>query len=68
VPSSITLTSGANSLTVTTSASASGAQVLSGAIGAAGAFTLKLGGSLPVTSATPSGTYSGTVSVTVAYN
>jgi hypothetical protein len=70
----IVLASGANNLTVTLT----GAYVLSAAaIGTtgtleatAGTDTLGIGGSIPITASTPSGTYTNTggISLTVAYN
>jgi hypothetical protein len=69
IPSSFTMSSGANSLTVTTTATASGAQVLSNSLGSAGSFpAIGVGGSFSVTSSTTSGAYSGTFAVTVNYN
>ena len=68
VPSTFTMTGGANAITVTTIPSLSGVQVLSGALGSAGSLSFDVGGSFPLTSGTPSQVYSGTFSVTVAYN
>jgi hypothetical protein len=68
VPSTFTMTGGANAITVTTNPTLSGVQVLSGAIGSAGNLSFKVGGSFPVTSSTPSQVYTGSFSVTVAYN
>ncbi|WP_310534681.1 DUF4402 domain-containing protein [Novosphingobium sp.] len=68
VPTTFTMTGGANAITVTTIPSLSGVQVLSGALGAAGSLSFDVGGSFPLTSGTPSQAYSGTFSVTVAYN
>lgn len=68
VPSTFTMTGGANAITVTTIPSLIGVQVLSGALGAAGSLSFDVGGSFPLTSGTPSQVYSGTFSVTVAYN
>ncbi len=68
VPSSFAMTSGANSLTVTTAASGSGVQTLSGTIGGAGSLAVNVGGSFPLTSVTATGLYSGTFTVSVAYN
>jgi hypothetical protein len=69
VPSSFTMTraGGAETLPVTLSASTlSGA--LSGSLGAAGSANFSVGGSLPMSSATVSGDYTGTFDVTVGYN
>lgn len=68
VPTTFTMTGGTNSITVTTIPSLSGVQVLSGALGAAGSLSFDVGGSFPLTSGTASQVYSGTFSVTVAYN
>ncbi len=68
VPGSFTLTGPAGTLTVTTIPSVSGTQVLSGTLGAAGALTVKVGGSFGLSTSTASGTYTGTISVTVQYN
>lgn len=67
IPSTFTMI-GPETLSVTTSSSASGTGVLSGALGSAGSFSFGIGGSTTVTSATPAGTYSGTFNVTVQYN
>jgi hypothetical protein len=69
VPSSFTMTrsGGAETLPVTLSASTlSGA--LSGSVGTAGSANFSVGGSLPMSSATVSGDYTGTFDVTVGYN
>jgi hypothetical protein len=69
VPSSFTMTrtGGGETLPVTLSASTlSGA--LSGSVGAAGSANFSVGGSLPMSSATVSGDYTGTFNVTVGYN
>ena len=68
VPSTFAMTSGANSLTVTTAPSVSGVQTLSGALGAQGSLAFTVGGSMPVASNTASGAYAGSFVVTVAYN
>lgn len=68
VPSTVTLSSGANSVTVTTSSTGSGSQVLSGAIGSSGTATVSVGGTLPLSSSTAAGTYTGTLTVTTQYN
>ena len=63
VPATFTITNGTTNLTVTTSSSATGTQTLTG-----GTFSLGVGGTLPVTAATTRGNYSGSVTVTLAYN
>ena len=68
VPATITMAGSGPNITVTTSATGSGVQTLSGALGAAGTLTVRVGGSFPLTSTTASGSYSGTFTVTVAYN
>lgn len=68
VDGSFILTGPAGALTVTTIPSVSGTQVLSGTLGAAGALTVKVGGSFGLTSSTTSGTYTGSFSVMVQYN
>jgi hypothetical protein len=69
VPSSFTMArvGGNETLPVTLTASAvSGA--LSGSIGAGGSANFSIGGSLPLSSTTVSGDYTGTFNVTVGYN
>ena len=68
VPTTFTMSSGASSITVTTNPTLNGVQVLSGSLGGAGSLNFNVGGSFPVTSTTPSQAYTGTFSVTVAYN
>ena len=72
IPATFSLTdSSSNSLTVTTSndmTGAAGSQALSGSLGAAGNLTVKVGGSVPVTSTTATGTYSGSFALTATYN
>lgn len=68
VPASFTMTSGANSLTVTTASTGSGVQNLSSTITNAGSLAVSVGGSFPLTSATATGAYTGTFTVSVAYN
>jgi hypothetical protein len=67
VPSSFNMTSGTNTLVVTTSQSATTA-TLSGSIGATGSQTFGVGGSFPVATNTTSGSYTGNFVVTVSYN
>ena len=61
------MTSGANTLVVTTVATAA-TGLLSGSIGSTGTATFGVGGSFPVTNATISGLYTGSLAVTIAYN
>ena len=68
VPTSFTMSATGGSVTVTTSTTASGAQVLSSTLGSAGTFGFGVGGSFPLASTTATGSYSGTFSVTVQYN
>jgi hypothetical protein len=67
VPASFVM-SGPQSMTVTTSSSVTGTPLLSGSLGSAGSFTFGVGGSAPISSTTPNGDYSGSFTVTVAYN
>lgn len=69
VPASFAITRNGNQdpITVTlTSTAASG--TLSNAFGTAGSSTFGVGGQLSLSNGTPSGSYTGTFSVTVAYN
>ena len=70
IPTSFTMTSGANTLTVTTASTGGGVQTLSGTLGNAGTppTAITVGGSFPISSTTPTGTYSGTFNITVQYN
>lgn len=65
---SFTMTGATGSITVTTNPTVSGAQVLSGALGAAATLPLQVGGSFNLSAATPAESYSGSVTVTVQYN
>lgn len=69
VPASMTMvrSGGAETILVTLTPSATGG-VLSGQPGGAGAATFGVGGELPMTDATATGSYTGNFSVTVAYN
>ena len=62
-PSSFDMTNGASTITVTLSATAFGAQTLTG-----GSLVLGAGGTMTVASTTPTGAYTGTFVSTVAYN
>lgn len=58
VPATFSMTSGANSLTVTTTNDMTGsasAQTLSGSLGSQGSLTVNVGGSVPLTATTPTG-------------
>lgn len=70
IPASFDMTSGANSLTVTTVSTGGGVQTLSSTLGNAGSppTAITVGGSFPVTSSTPTGSYTGNLTVTVQYN
>jgi hypothetical protein len=70
IPTTFTMTSGANTLTVTTASTGGGAQTLSSTLGNAGSnpTAIAVGGSFPMSSATPTGAYTGTFTVTVQYN
>jgi hypothetical protein len=68
VPASFAMTSGTNTLTVTTSNPTGATGLLSGSLGQTGSLTLGVGGSFTLTSATKSGAYSGNFVVTVQYN
>ncbi len=68
VPSSFNMTSGANTLVVTTSNPTGATGLLSGSVGSTGSLVLGVGGSFPLATNTASGAYSGSFVVTVAYN
>lgn len=71
VPATFSIANGSDTLVVTTSNNLSGsaaAQTLSNALGAAGSLVFKVGGSVPVASTSPTGLYSGTFTVSAAYN
>jgi hypothetical protein len=68
VPSTFVMTAGTKSLLVTTSSSATGTQSLSSSIGSAGSLAFTVGGAFPISTATSSGAYTGSLVVTVAYN
>ena len=67
VPSTFNMTSGTNTLVVTTTQSATSA-TLSGTIGTNGSQTFGVGGSFPLATSAVSGAYTGNFVVTVAYN
>lgn len=71
IPATFTMTSGADSLTVTTSNNLTGsasAQALSNALGAAGTLAFAVGGSVPIASTQNTGAYTGSFTVSAAYN
>jgi hypothetical protein len=65
VPGTFTMASGANTLTVTTNNTAVGITALSSP---GGAYAFYVGGGFTLTPTTPSGLYTGTFNVSVAYN
>lgn len=70
VPATFTLSSGKNTVTVTTSDDLPGgtsAQTLGRSIGSDATLSVRVGGSLPLTASTPSGTYTGSFTVTASY-
>jgi hypothetical protein len=73
VPGTFVMNSGTNTLAVTTttsfgSTSTLTTQTFTGALGAAGTFNFSVGGSFGISSATPSGAYTGNLVVSVNYN
>lgn len=68
VPSTFNMTSGNNSLTVTTTDNSGGGGRLSGAIGSASTATFGVGGTFNLNTATVSGAYTGNIAVTASYN
>ncbi|MBU6394876.1 MAG: DUF4402 domain-containing protein [Sphingomonadales bacterium] len=68
VPASVTMSGPSSStMAVTLTSSVSGSTTLSGSLGAAGSATFYVGGSFAPTATTTTGAYSGTFTVTVAY-
>lgn len=70
VPATFTLSNGTTTLTVTTSNNLPGdtsSQTLGGAIGTDATLTVGVGGTIPLTATTPSGTYTGSFTVTASY-
>ncbi len=67
VPMTVTMTSGADTMTVTLTSNGSSG-VFSGAIGTTGTATIGIGGSISVSNNQASGTYSGSFNTTIAYN
>lgn len=71
VPATFTMANGTDSLVVTTTnnlVGSAGAQTLSNAMGAAGSLVFNVGGSVPIASTTTTGAYTGTFTVSAAYN
>ena len=68
VPTEFNMTSGANSLTVTTSKNIGATVNLSNALGAGGTSVFYVGGSIPITADTVSAIYTGSFTVTASYN
>jgi len=69
MPASFAMTkTGATDLTVTLTRAPAGNVTLSGAAGATGTAALDIGGSFPISSTTVVGDYSGSFTVSVAYN
>ncbi|WP_054120431.1 DUF4402 domain-containing protein [Novosphingobium sp. AAP93] len=68
VPATVTMSGPSSStMAVTLTSSVSGSTNLSGSLGAAGSATFYVGGSFAPTATTTTGAYSGTFTVTVAY-
>jgi Domain of unknown function (DUF4402) len=67
VPSTFTMTSGANNITVTL-ATTGATGTISGTIGSAGTATIGVGGNFSANNAQAGGAYSGSFTTTVAYN
>jgi hypothetical protein len=68
VPTTFTLANGANTITVTTSNSGAGSQILSNSLGSAGTYSFYVGGTFSYSSSTVTGAYTGSYTVGVAYN
>lgn len=68
VPSTITLNGPSGSLSVTTSKTAPATTALSGVLGAPGSYSFNVGGSFTLTPTTPTGAYSGVLTVSADYN
>jgi len=67
VPSSFTMNGPGDTIVVTLTTTASGAQTLDGSLGSAGSASFGVGGSFSLPSTKSGGTYSGTFVVSVAY-
>ena len=71
IPATFDMANGGDDLTVTTSNDLAGGlttQTLSGSLGSAGALTVLIGGEVTLADTTPTGTYTGTFTVSAAYN
>lgn len=73
VPASFNLVNGSDTLAVTTSndgsvASTGTTKTLSGTLGSEGSYTVQVGGEFTLASTTATGTYTGSFTVTAAYN
>ena len=71
IPATFTMANGSESLTVTTNNSLSGAagsQTLSNSLGSAGSLVFRVGGTVPVAATAATGAYTGTFTVSAAYN
>jgi hypothetical protein len=71
VPATFAMTNGSKTLTVTTTNSlgaAASAQTLSNALGGAGSLNVRVGGTVPVAADAATGLYTGTFTVSAAYN
>jgi hypothetical protein len=69
VPQSFQIANGSDSLQVLTTNNLSGNTLaLNNAVGSSGSATFKVGGSVPISNGTPLGTFTGTFTVSAAYN
>lgn len=71
IPSTFDIANGTDTLTVTTTndlINSAASQTLSNAAGSAGTLVVNVGGGVPVGSTTPTGLYTGTFTVSAAYN
>jgi hypothetical protein len=71
IPATFDIAHSTDTLTVTTSNNLTGSaasQTLSNAIGAAGSLAFNIGGSVPLSSTSPTGLYTGSFTVSAAYN
>ncbi|MDQ3139954.1 MAG: DUF4402 domain-containing protein, partial [Pseudomonadota bacterium] len=68
VPPTFDMTGPGGTITVTTSNTANGQQILSGSLGGPGSASFHVGGSFPLSDTTGLGSYSGNFAVTVQYN
>jgi hypothetical protein len=70
IPSEFNMTSGGNTLKVTTSndLTNAGSVALDGSLGGAGSRVFYVGGSIPIANDTGTGTYNGSFTVTASYN